>query len=490
MTPVSLTANKKYQSSIDINTKKSNGSFILPKEPFNLLKGSEGLPATRCDTSSFEWESTNVDYNHRGIFDLPVERSLISLPKETLQSLTVPFEETYDTNSISLDTDKQTNSISLDTDKQTNSISRYNSAKSSIFRRDSDNDETLFHLPEEAALLSVNGAHSYTTTRSELSSDSPLGLSQAQSIGVSSTPQRIFDSTDQTKFSLSGSVRQSRLRGAEPIIKSKPKYNNQLMNMNACVNSKRRLVLDTPFSTRSTISYGLIVFARDTQRWAIIQRKHSVEFLLFIRGLYRLTHLPLLLSCITSGEADIINRCLKGGPSVFNEIFTKELELDPSGLKYALVRMAECRHVVINLLSKLNLSRNQLKWTWPKGRLHISSNRETPFACACREFTEEVEVQLPAPLFISDTYVSESIRTITGRNIESRYWIYIIPNEIPMIPPKSHPEVSNRQWVDTETCGKMLTGSYSPGSPHLNTHGTLFKQIVNMIMSTTSESNN
>ena len=226
-------------------------------------------------------------------------------------------------------------------------------------------------------------------------------------------------------------------------------------------NIKRRLILDTPFSTRSTISYGLIVYARDTKRWAIIQRKHSVEFLLFIRGLYRLTHLPLLLSCITSNEADIIDRCLKGGPTIFSDIFIKELELDAEGLKYALIRMAESRNVVINLLPKLDLVQNQLKWTWPKGRLayaHISNlaNRETPFACARREFIEEVEIQLPVPLFLSDTYVSESIHTITGRNIESRYWIYIISNEVPMTTPQSHPEVSNRIWADTATCERML----------------------------------
>jgi ADP-ribose pyrophosphatase YjhB (NUDIX family) len=235
--------------------------------------------------------------------------------------------------------------------------------------------------------------------------------------------------------------------------------------------SKRRLVLDTPFSTKSTISYGLIVYAKDTQHWAIIQRKHSVEFLLFIRGLYRLTHLPLLLSCITIQEADVIKRCITGGPSIFKQVFLTELDLEESGLKYALIRMAESRNFVSTLLSKLDLSQNQLKWTWPKGRLQVSSERETPFACAKREFIEEVELSLSSPLFISDSYLSESIRTITGRNIESRYWIYVIPNEISMIPPDSHPEVSNRQWVSTDTCIQLIQ------------HDTLFRHVADMIKS-------
>lgn len=270
---------------------------------------------------------------------------------------------------------------------------------------------------------------------------------------------------------------------------------------------KRRFILDTPFSIRSTISYGFIVYAKDTGRWAITRRKHSVEFLLFIRGLYRLTYLSLILSCITEEEASIIFQCLKEGPDKFKTIYLEELELSPDGLDYALVRIAESRNIAVNLLSRLNLSKNNLSWTWPKGRLHISSNmnnslkeslssennlsneskefvdesssefksisfnRETPFDCARREFIEEVEITLPSPLFISDTYVSENIKTITGRNIESRYWIYVIPNEIPMTPPKSHPEVSDRMWTDTEQCRKLMR------------HETLFEQVINMISS-------
>lgn len=232
---------------------------------------------------------------------------------------------------------------------------------------------------------------------------------------------------------------------------------------------KRRLILDTPFYTRSIISYGFIVYANDTSRWAIIQRKHSVDFLLFIRGLYRLTYLPMILSCITDDEALKIYRCLRYGLEIFKTLYLEELGLSSDGLEYALIRMAESRNVVSNLLPKLNLTKNNLSWTWPKGRLHISSVRESPFECAKREFTEEVEIILPSPLYISDTYVSENIRTITGRNIESRYWIYIIPNEIPMESPKCHPEVSNRIWADSDQCRKLVR------------HDNLFQQVINMV---------
>lgn len=218
-----------------------------------------------------------------------------------------------------------------------------------------------------------------------------------------------------------------------------------------------RLVLSTPFSVRSTISYGLIVYAQDTKRWVVIQRKHSAEFLLFMRGVYRLTHLPLLLSRITKPEGETIMKCLMGGPDIFRSIYLDELELSPNNLEYALIRMAETRNIVLELLPKLDLSSNELSWTWPKGRLtYCQIDRETPFECAKREFIEEVEIALPTPVFISDTYVSENVHTITGRNIESRYWIYIIPKEVPLFPPDNHPEVADRRWVDTEECRSLV----------------------------------
>lgn len=239
---------------------------------------------------------------------------------------------------------------------------------------------------------------------------------------------------------------------------------------------RRRLILDTPFSIRSTISYGLIVYAKDSGRWVITQRKHSVEFLLFMRGLYRLTHLPFLLSCITVHESAIIQRCLKEGPKTFRSVYLDELSLCSEGLDYALIRMAESRNVVLSLLPKLDLTNNDLSWTWPKGRLAYTygnsiSDRETPFDCAKREFVEEVEIILPDPLFISDTHISETIRTITGRNIESRYWIYIIPNEIPLTPPDSHPEVATRIWADTNKCRELMHNS------------NLFNSVIEMVAS-------
>lgn len=217
-----------------------------------------------------------------------------------------------------------------------------------------------------------------------------------------------------------------------------------------------RLILDTPFIDRNIISYGLVVYALDTKKWVIIQRKHSAEFLLLIRGLYRKSHIPFLLIHITPDEANILTNCINN-VDFFTSFYINELNLPDTGLDYAITRIKESYSIFQHLLLKFNVSENTLNWTWPKGRLsNTTSYKEKPLECAIREFIEEVEIQLPNALYISDDYVTEIIKTLSGRHIESRYWLYIIPNEINLYPPINHPEVSNRIWINiSDTLDKL-----------------------------------
>jgi 8-oxo-dGTP pyrophosphatase MutT (NUDIX family) len=216
-----------------------------------------------------------------------------------------------------------------------------------------------------------------------------------------------------------------------------------------------RLILGSPFYTRSIISYGLIVYALDTKSCVIVQRKHSVELLLIIRGFYRLSYLPLLLSNITIEELDILKRGVSGGPAAFTDIYVNELGLDKSGLEYATLRMVASANIIKELVESIDVSDNSLTWNWPKGRLQYDdkvSLKETPFQCAVREFSEEVEVELPTAVYVSDYYISENIKTTTGRHIESRYWLYVVPSEIDIPIAENHPEIADRKWATISEC--------------------------------------
>jgi 8-oxo-dGTP pyrophosphatase MutT (NUDIX family) len=224
-------------------------------------------------------------------------------------------------------------------------------------------------------------------------------------------------------------------------------------------NITNRLVLSTPFYVKSTVSYGLIVFAVKTQRWVLIQRKHSVEFLLVITGSYRISYLRLLLQAITSNELSIINQCINNDDDYFKNLYINILQLNINGFDYALLRLNENRTILKKITSNITINIiNTLSWNWPKGRLSFKmpeflkdarSDMETHIECAKREFLEEVEIILPQPIYISDTYISSTIKTINFRNIESRFWIYIISEEIPITPPTNNIEVIARDWFDT-----------------------------------------
>lgn len=228
-----------------------------------------------------------------------------------------------------------------------------------------------------------------------------------------------------------------------PISKSdETKYRNII---SSCEN---RLIVNNPFHSKTIISYGLIVFALDTKRWIIVQRKHSIELLLFISGNYRLSNLSIILSSITQQEAQLIINCYNNTFDYFKSIYLQELNLTESNISYSYMRLIENKNIVLKILEHINLSSKTLQWTWPKGRLQIYT-KENGFDCAKREFHEEIELELPTSIFVSDHFFIDHFRTFLGVDIEARFWIYIIPNELPLSPPSpSHPEVSNRIWID------------------------------------------
>lgn len=226
--------------------------------------------------------------------------------------------------------------------------------------------------------------------------------------------------------------------------------------------NKYRLIIDTSFPSKTIISYGLVIYSKNTKKIAIIQRQHTIEFLLIIKGTYRLAYLPLFVSKIVPEEAKVL-RSIITDLSLLQDLFLNKLHLQPNDLNYSLLRLKQNKIFILKLLDKLDITKNKLPWTFPKGRLQITSTntKELPLDCAKRESSEELEIILPEPLFVSNNYFTDVFKTTTGLIIESRYWLYIIPNEITLSQPLSHIEVSNRMWTDVETCQSLIGNNIS-----------------------------
>lgn len=222
-----------------------------------------------------------------------------------------------------------------------------------------------------------------------------------------------------------------------------------------------RIILRYPEkSVIPTVSYGLIVYAMKTRKWVLVQRKHTAEFLVFIKGYYRLVHIPLLLSRCTKHEIKHIRAAVKN-LDYFTDLYSKILCQPADGLSNAQLRFSEVLQLLPKLLSKLKNSESNLTWSWPKGRAIVGVQKEDCLTAAKREFEEEVEVTIPEAELISDTFITETYTTIGGKIITSHYWLYIVTDEFPIPDVDKHPEVKDRGWYSTTDSSVLL-------SPHLH----------------------
>lgn len=217
----------------------------------------------------------------------------------------------------------------------------------------------------------------------------------------------------------------------------------------------KRLIVNPKINGKKIVSYGIILNSLKSNRWLLVQRKHTSDILLIMKGLYRISHLPLLVKNITEIESKHLKNCINGGINVFEKLYLEEFYLEKESLNYSKIRFAESINIINTLLNNIDFTCNQLSWNWPKGRPN-KQNFETNFESAIREFQEEVEINIPIPLYISDYYVTEYIKTLTGKYLESKYWIYIINDEFDITKPDNHNEIENRAWFTSTECELLI----------------------------------
>lgn len=209
------------------------------------------------------------------------------------------------------------------------------------------------------------------------------------------------------------------------------------------INFSGRLIVSNSFNIKNIVSYGIIVFTLDTEKMLVVRRKHSVEFVILMKGSYRPTHLPFLISMLTDNEKNHIVESLND-KNYFYNLYSKEIYFKKLNVEYVYLRFSENREEILNLIFFFKNTNNQLKWQWPKGR---PNSKETPFSCAKREFFEEVESELPPILAMEDKLLETSFVSLNGRIVESKYFFCVISNEFELKNVSHNDEVSERKWV-------------------------------------------
>lgn len=215
-----------------------------------------------------------------------------------------------------------------------------------------------------------------------------------------------------------------------------------------------RIITSSPFENTKIISYRLIVLAKTTNRCILVQRKHTVEFLLLLLGHYRPAFLSLLLNLLTEEEYLIVQQLVKD-KNQFKDLFIG-IGLDEKDLEYAYLRFNESACQIENFILKNKQPVGKLTYHFPGGRFSLEDKNE--LECAKREFVEEVEVELPPSVYVSsDPIIIDTLKTLSScKMIESQCWIYVVEKEFDLPVVNNHIEVNDRKWVDLKEALKLL----------------------------------
>ena len=216
-----------------------------------------------------------------------------------------------------------------------------------------------------------------------------------------------------------------------------------------------RLLFYNPHRRRHIISYGVIAYARDTDRFLIVRRRFSPHYLLFLAGTYRVANLPLYFHNMTAEELRLVRRMLYDNID-FTEMVRMILPVE--NVEYATLRFRRSQNVISKLLNHVQhttASNPEPEWLFPKGR---SERGEAGEYAARREFVEETGIQL-APNDI--TLVDEDPITTTHLAdndfiYETQYFVAVFGEELYLPKIFSNFEISARAWRTRDELQSIL----------------------------------
>lgn len=206
------------------------------------------------------------------------------------------------------------------------------------------------------------------------------------------------------------------------------------------------------------ISYGIISYCLLTSKWFIVQRRHTPDFINFIRGSYRRSEIYRMINGLTDKERDIIRSLLSKiekhndnavGSQIqsnitsetsflsttnFNNIsqlFIDEINSLRIGcdVRYGGIRFQDNYDRFIEYIDDPDLQHNELEWLWPKGKPNFN---ETNLQSACREFEEESKISLSGnnQRLLSNRPLIETYRGNNEQIYETKYWVFIFNEQI------------------------------------------------------------
>ena len=218
-------------------------------------------------------------------------------------------------------------------------------------------------------------------------------------------------------------------------------------------------------------SYGILPVCVNTGTCMMIQRKHTLWFLLLLRGKVTVSCVPHLMKKITTQEFNLIESILGNQEKYINllqSIYKSPKYADQSWTTFNSYSPLLCKCV-----EKLRdyPRKEEPPFLWPKGVK--DSITESNIDSAARELKEESGVEnFPDD---SQLVMSEITYTNTGidRDYSVTFWIMLVTDEIQLTKPHvSDEEVIDRRWVKFEEVPQLLDS---------DTERDAFKKVIEIL---------
>lgn len=210
-------------------------------------------------------------------------------------------------------------------------------------------------------------------------------------------------------------------------------------------------------------TYGIMVYAIDTAKWLMIQRRHSIGLLILLKGRFVISHIPSIVSTLTQNEMDMLHLMLKSKDD-YIKIFKKVyVDVNNKNVDCTWDLLDSARELIYKSLHKYRGKNNSLEWLWAKGhpktlligdRLVEEDAEET----AVRELIEESGISITSqPHIISTDYVEYERLGIMGEIYMTRCLVCAIFREIDLPPVTANEiEVNDRRWMSTGEVESIL----------------------------------
>tara|TARA_B110000902_G_C14257977_1_gene568676 strand:- start:306 stop:1205 length:900 start_codon:yes stop_codon:yes gene_type:complete len=203
-------------------------------------------------------------------------------------------------------------------------------------------------------------------------------------------------------------------------------------------------------------------------KFLMIRRKHSLNYVEFIRGKYNTFDDAINMLMLMSKE-EVVNIISNNFEDLWNNLW---LENSKSHMKEFRKSKNKFKNFItsdnINEIQKLDLPYDEPEWCFPKGRKNVY---EKSIDCAVREFKEETQYYIEKKDICKNIIPINETYTGTDDNIYKNVYYISLDIDTDNFNKLNNNEVSSVRWVNYYEASKLLRPYYKSK-----------KQLINKLM--------